>query len=151
MSKVWVLVDGGPTDTICFGPDQELLWLSPEYEVDGATLMVASAPALVAGRHRSRRRGASGAGLSPERPGARQRRARLERRPAGAWRLPAHRPGTLSRDASALQDPEGRICFAGADIATRWIGWLNGALESGARAAQQALAVLAAPGGPPDA
>jgi monoamine oxidase len=58
----------------------------------------------------------------------------------GGW--PAYPPRTLSRVASGLQRPEGRLSFATADIATRWIGWLDGALESGARAAGEALACL---------
>jgi monoamine oxidase len=51
----------------------------------------------------------------------------------GTWA--AYRPGQLSRLHSALQRPEGRLHFAGSDIAPRWIGMMSGALESGRRAA----------------
>jgi monoamine oxidase len=56
------------------------------------------------------------------------------------------RPRQASRLMSSLARVEGRVAFAGADIATAWIGWLDGALESGARAAAEALRVL--DGGP---
>ena len=47
--------------------------------------------------------------------------------------------GVLGRHHSALGRPEGRLSFAGADLAVRWIGWIDGALETGARAAREAL------------
>lgn len=56
----------------------------------------------------------------------------------GGWYVPP--PGVLSTSHSALGRPEGRLSFAGADVAIRWIGWIDGALETGARAAREALA-----------
>lgn len=50
----------------------------------------------------------------------------------------SYRPGRLSRSHSVLGAAEGRVAFAGADIAPRWIMWIEGAVESGHRAAQQA-------------
>jgi (S)-6-hydroxynicotine oxidase len=58
----------------------------------------------------------------------------------GTWMVPP--PGMLSRYHSALSRPEGRLAFAGADIAIRWFGWIDRALETGARAAREALSVL---------
>lgn len=55
----------------------------------------------------------------------------------GGWYVPP--PGVLSTHHSALGRPEGRLRFAGADLAVRWIGWIDGALETGARAAHEAL------------
>jgi monoamine oxidase len=43
-----------------------------------------------------------------------------------------------------LGRPEGRVFFAGADIAFGWRGYIDGAIESGVRAARQALQVLKA-------
>jgi monoamine oxidase len=60
----------------------------------------------------------------------------------GTW--VAYRPGQQSRLHSALQRPEGRLAFAGSDVASEWPGFMNGAIESGARAAQQVLALLGA-------
>ncbi len=51
-------------------------------------------------------------------------------------------PGVLSRYASSLIKSEGRIAFAGADIAIRWLGWIDGALEMGTRAAQEIDVIL---------
>lgn len=58
----------------------------------------------------------------------------------GTWIV--NPPGMLSRYQSALARAEGRVSFAGADTAIRWIGWLDGALEAGVRAAREAAAAL---------
>lgn len=52
----------------------------------------------------------------------------------GTWA--AYRPGQLTRLHSALQQPEGQLHFAGSDIAPRWPGMMNGAIESGRQAAR---------------
>lgn len=46
-------------------------------------------------------------------------------------------PGTLLGYAEALREPFGRIHWAGADRATRWYGYMEGAIESGIRAADE--------------
>ena len=56
----------------------------------------------------------------------------------GTWM--AYRPGQLMRFHSAFQEPEGRLAFAGSDLALGWAGWMDGAVETGVRAARQALA-----------
>jgi monoamine oxidase len=58
----------------------------------------------------------------------------------GTWLVAP--PGMHSRYHSALGRREGRVAFAGADVAVRWIGWLDGALESGAKAASEVLGLL---------
>lgn len=58
----------------------------------------------------------------------------------GTWM--SYRPGHMARFHSALQRPEGRVVMAGADLATRWVGWIDGALESGYRAAREAASLL---------
>ena len=58
----------------------------------------------------------------------------------GTWLVAP--PGMHSRYHSALGRREGRVAFAGADVAVRWIGWLDGALESGAKAALEVLGLL---------
>jgi monoamine oxidase len=55
-----------------------------------------------------------------------------------------YRPTFFTRYLRELQRPEGRIFFAGSDIANGWRGFIDGAIESGARAALQAHAALAA-------
>ena len=53
-----------------------------------------------------------------------------------------HPPGVLSTVGVALRAPCGRIHFAGSEAATRWPGFMDGALESGERAAREVLAAL---------
>ena len=48
-------------------------------------------------------------------------------------------PGALSACGHALRAPCGRIHWAGTETATRWCGYLDGALQSGIRAAQEVL------------
>jgi monoamine oxidase len=52
-------------------------------------------------------------------------------------------PGTLSRYGAALRTPCGRIHFAGTETAERWMGYMDGAVESGLRAAREVLPLLA--------
>lgn len=47
----------------------------------------------------------------------------------GTWCM--YRPGVLSQDFEALVRAEGRVHFAGADIALGWRGFIDGAIESG--------------------
>jgi nicotine dehydrogenase len=50
-----------------------------------------------------------------------------------------YRPGQLTRYLADLQQPLGRLAFAGADIASGWVGYMDGAVESGIRAARMCL------------
>lgn len=56
-----------------------------------------------------------------------------------------HRPGEALRFASIVGKPHGRVLFAGGDV-TRgiWGGWIEGALDSGRVAAEDAAALLRA-------
>jgi monoamine oxidase len=51
-------------------------------------------------------------------------------------------PGVLSTVGAALRAPCGRVHFAGTEAATRWAGYLDGAIESGERAANEVLVRL---------
>ncbi|MGK5544272.1 flavin monoamine oxidase family protein [Streptomyces sp. URMC 127] len=64
----------------------------------------------------------------------------------GGWGI--RRPGQLTTLHRGLQEPHGRIVFAGADIAGGWAGCIDGAVESGLRAARQAAGVTAPHRGP---
>ncbi|WP_228472712.1 flavin monoamine oxidase family protein [Streptomyces cyaneochromogenes] len=55
----------------------------------------------------------------------------------GGWTY--KRPGQLTGPLRAVQRPVGRLSFAGSDIALGWSGWVDGAIESGLRAAGQVL------------
>lgn len=48
-------------------------------------------------------------------------------------------PGVMTTYGSALREPCGRIHWAGSETATEWAGYLDGALQSGIRAAGEVL------------
>lgn len=139
MAKVWVLAEGIPRDAVCFGAGEPLLFCAPQYDVGNAVLAVAfsSPPHLL-----TTDRDSVEAALRRYFPDARVLAVDSHDWVAdplarGSWQV--HRPGLLSRIHSSLQEPQGRLGFAGSDAALRWIGWFDGALESGARAAAQAI------------
>jgi monoamine oxidase len=47
-------------------------------------------------------------------------------------------PGQMSTMTADIARPEGRIHFAG-EHTSQWMGWMEGALESGERAANEVL------------
>jgi monoamine oxidase len=51
-------------------------------------------------------------------------------------------PGALTTFGPALREPVGRIHWAGTETATEWAGYMEGAVESGERAARETLASL---------
>ena len=48
-------------------------------------------------------------------------------------------PGVMTRFGHALREPCGRIHWAGTETATAWAGYLEGAMRSGIRAAQEVI------------
>ncbi|SDD09491.1 flavin monoamine oxidase family protein [Actinokineospora iranica] len=58
----------------------------------------------------------------------------------GGWAVRA--PGVLTGPMRTLQRPLGRIAFATSDIALGWNGYMDGAIESGLRAATHIAALL---------
>ncbi|MGN7860834.1 flavin monoamine oxidase family protein [Microbacterium sp. 22303] len=59
----------------------------------------------------------------------------------GTWM--AYKPGQVIAHSAALQVPHGRVYFGNSDLASGWAGWIDGAIESGARVAAQSNAALA--------
>lgn len=51
-------------------------------------------------------------------------------------------PGVLLDYGTALREPIGRIHWAGTETATRWSGYIDGAVQSGERAAAEVLEAL---------
>jgi monoamine oxidase len=51
-------------------------------------------------------------------------------------------PGVLTTFGPALREPVGRIHWAGTETATEWAGYMEGAVQSGERAAREALSAL---------
>jgi monoamine oxidase len=52
-------------------------------------------------------------------------------------------PGTLTAFGEALREPCGRIHWAGTETATEWMGYLDGAIQSGQRASAEVWSRLA--------
>jgi monoamine oxidase len=48
-------------------------------------------------------------------------------------------PGTMTAWGAALRQPCGRIHWAGTETATEWMGYIEGAIQSGERAAEEVL------------
>lgn len=55
-------------------------------------------------------------------------------------------PGALTAHGTALRAPVGRIHWAGTETATRWCGYMDGAVQSGERAAAEVARLLAPAG-----
>jgi monoamine oxidase len=53
----------------------------------------------------------------------------------GTWCM--YRPNVLTQDFEKLQQAEGRVHFAGSDIANGWRGFIDGAIESGLSTGRQ--------------
>ncbi|WP_256105995.1 FAD-dependent oxidoreductase [Streptomyces sp. ODS05-4] len=54
-------------------------------------------------------------------------------------------PGALTRFGPALREPVGPLHWAGTETATRWAGYMDGAVESGLRAADDVTALMRGP------
>lgn len=144
MGKVWALVEGAPGGELGFGRDTDLLFLAPQYRVGDRELMVgfSSPPARLDVGDRDAVQDAVRQ-FFPDADVVTSSAHDWNADPysLGGWLT--YPPGLQSRSMSALQAPEGRLSFAGADLATCWIGWMEGALESADRAAAQASRWLA--------
>jgi monoamine oxidase len=58
----------------------------------------------------------------------------------GTWAI--HRPGWYTDHHAEMQQPQGRVLLAGSDLADGWAGFIDGAIESGLKAARRAQALL---------
>ena len=143
--KIWALVENAPENLVGVGWGGGLNWLSREYDVDGAALLVGfgTSPDLldVSSRDDIQR------AVEQFAPGARVLKTDAhdwagDEFSQGTWM--AYRPGQVMRFHSAFQEPEGRLTFAGSDLALGWAGWMDGAIETGARAAGQVLELTGA-------
>jgi monoamine oxidase len=54
-------------------------------------------------------------------------------------------PGVLTAFGPALREPIGPLHWAGTETATKWNGYIDGALQSGERAAREVMAAIPAP------
>lgn len=142
--KVWATVQGVPADWSALGrgPGLDIAW----------TVRAEEAGSLVVGFGRDARaldpndRAAVQRALSAYLPNAQVTACTgydwtTDRYALGTW--PSFRPGQITRDERALSAPEGRIAFAGSETARRWPTYIEGAIESGFRAAREIADLLA--------
>jgi monoamine oxidase len=141
MKKTWMVVDGIPDDLYASGWGTDFVQLFPEdTEADGLVAIGMCAPPSAMDPSDPRAVEAAVRQFAPAARVLATDAHEWSRDPfaKGGWYVPP--PGVLSASHSALGRPEGRLSFAGADVAVRWIGWIDGALETGARAAREAMA-----------
>lgn len=140
----WALVEDVPPNLVAVGHGGGLNWLSTEYSLPQGDILVGlghSARLVDVGNSKDIETAIRQ--LVPD--------AKVIATDAHNWNADefsrgtwvAYRPGQAMRFAHVLQEPEGRVLFAGSDLATGWVGWIDGAIESGARAARMARGVVA--------
>ena len=143
MKKVWMIVSGVPANLFACGFGTDFVQLFCEQEVAEGFLAIGmcAPPSELDPADLD----AVTAAVRQWEPGARVLATDTHDWAADPWSkgtwmvLAAGHARALAR---RVEPPEGRVAFAGADVAVRWIGWLDGALESGARAAAEALAAI---------
>lgn len=140
MVKLYLLVDEDPGDVFTLGRETDLLCVATQYRTSRGVVLVgfASPPS----EFRPDARGDVERALAQVLPNARLldyswHDWNADPFSKGAWMI--YPPGHLAEHSTAIAAAEGRLSFAGADIATTWIGWMEGALETSERAADEVL------------
>jgi monoamine oxidase len=143
MTKVWMLATGVPTAMLGAGWDTPLYWLAAEREVGDAQLVVGFAleGTLDAGDPNDVQ--AALRVYAPEAEVIEVDHHDWVADPFSRGGWGANRPGWTARGIiDELAEPQGRLLFAGSDLASTSPGWYSGALCSGREAARSALAML---------
>jgi pseudooxynicotine oxidase len=143
--KLWVEVQGRTDKLWIFAPEEApVTYWQSEFDVPGGQLLVGFGPsgddfdvedtqAIKSAVHK----------VLPD--------VEVVSHAAHAWRAdefsrgtwPVLRPTQLSRFLRVLQQPHGRVVFAGSETSDGWNGYIDGAIESGLRAAAEAKTILA--------
>ncbi|MGK3950862.1 flavin monoamine oxidase family protein [Microbacterium sp. I2] len=140
-TKIWFTIDGEHPAFVAFGgEDWPLNFFQSEYVRDGRTFVIGFGPDagaidpgdLDAIQEVLRR-------LMPH--------VRVVESAAHDWvadafaheTWPMHRTGFLTRSLEALQRPQGRVLLAGSDVADGWCGFIDGAIDSGLKAARTVM------------
>ncbi|MEU8579109.1 flavin monoamine oxidase family protein [Streptomyces abikoensis] len=138
-TKIWVLVQGKVDAVYGQAPEgSPILMLVPQQQLPEGRLFVAFGGPSLDTNDKAKVQTAVQAFL----PGAvvsdyRATAWHADKYAMGGWGM--RRPNQLLQLFPQIEQPHGRIVFAGADIAKGWHGaFIEGAIESGLRAAQQA-------------
>ena len=143
-TKVWALVENAPDHVVGVGWGGGLNWLSTEFVRPEGSLLVGfgTGPEMLDVTSSDDIRRAVEQYLPDARVLATDAHDwNADEFSRGTWM--AYRPRQLMRFHSAFQETDGRLAFAGSDLALGWAGWMDGAVETGARAAVQARAIAA--------
>ncbi|ACU38282.1 flavin monoamine oxidase family protein [Actinosynnema mirum] len=139
--KMWMLVEGVPDAVLATGAEGDPFTTVLSHSRVGADRQIMmglnTLPALDLGS-----RAAVERELRRMLPGATLVRYRAHDWGAdpyarGGWAL--RKPKQLTNQLPAIQRPHGRVAFATSDIASGWVGFVEGAIESGANAGKQAV------------
>ena len=135
--KLWSLVKGAPSYFASWSGEGGLCWLSSEFEIAQGAVMVgfAHSPKVVDINDPADVGQKVKAFLPDEAEviGVDGHDWNADEFSQGTWRV--FPPGHLTSLHSGLMENEGRLVFAGSDIAPGWAGWMEGAIESGTLAA----------------
>ena len=144
--KVWLRLRGEHAPFVALGgADWPLNFFQAEYTQGGDTIAVGFGPD--AAKIDVEDRAAVQAQLARLVPGAEVLEVAGHNwvdDPLSGETWPMHRTGFLSTFLQAMQLPHGKVHFAGSDLANGWGGFIDGAIESGMEAANDAAALLAA-------
>jgi monoamine oxidase len=141
--KVWALVEGAPPGFYGVGQGPGLLWLATQQELPEGSLMLGFGPGP--GLLEVNSVEAIQRNVDAYMDGARVLKVDAHDWSADPYSKSAwvgYGPGQLTRWGNGIRRPEGRLFFAGSDIATKWAGWIEGAVDTGGRAAAQIDALL---------
>lgn len=140
-TKVWFTVEGEHPAFVALGSaDWDLNFFQSEYVRDGRTYVIGFGPD--ANAFDPSDDGAVQAVLNRLRPDLRVLESTGhnwvdDEFSRETW--PMHRVGFLTGAMRALQQPIGRVRLAGSDIADGWGGFIDGAIESGMKAARDII------------
>ena len=146
-TKIWVRARGGVERAAIGAPGTAVNYMQPEYRVDGDTLLVGFGPdsgLLDPGDESAVLAAAARLYPDEELVAAHGHDWVADEFARGTWSM--YRPGQLTGSLRELQRPDGRVVFAGSDVANGWNGFIDGAIESGLRAARLARALPASGG-----
>lgn len=142
-TKIWFTIEGEHPPFVAFGADDwPLNFFQSEYIKDGRTFVIGFGPDAHA--------------IDPFDTAAIQAvlnrlvpHARVIDSAGHDWvtdpyaqeTWPMHRTGFLSGALHGLQQPIGRVLLAGSDISDGWCGFIDGAIDSGMKAAHSVIAL----------
>jgi monoamine oxidase len=143
--KVWAIVQGAPANWLALGrgPGLDIAWTMGENEAGRLVVGFGLDAHALDPNDRAAVQRAIGAYLpDAEVTACTGYDWTSDRYALGTW--PSFRAGQITRDERVLSAPEGRIAFAGSETARRWPTYIEGAIESGFRAARETADLLAA-------